>query len=68
MVEVGILLFLLASFAAFLIVMLLRRGNRRTETADGLRIEQARRDQAHSDRMTYNSLATHGNPYGSFNP
>ncbi|MEU4091578.1 hypothetical protein [Streptomyces sp. NPDC026673] len=68
MVEVAIFLLLLASFATFLVVKLLRRGNRPTETADGLRIEQARRDQAHSDRMTYNSLATHGSPYGSFNP
>ncbi|MFD8075501.1 hypothetical protein ACFV3E_22960 [Streptomyces sp. NPDC059718] len=68
MVELAIFLLLLASFATFLTVKLLRRSNRRTETADGLRIEQARREQAHSDRMTFNSLATHGNPFGSFNP
>ncbi|MEU1623664.1 hypothetical protein ABZ479_41090 [Streptomyces sp. NPDC005722] len=62
MVEFGILLFLLVSFVAFLVVKLLRRSNRRTENADGLLIEQARREQAHADRWTYNSATVHNAP------
>ena len=62
MVELGILLLLLASFVTYLVVKLLRRGNRRTENADGLLIEQARREQAHADRWTYNSASVHNAP------
>ncbi|MFF7215899.1 hypothetical protein ACFZAU_36085 [Streptomyces sp. NPDC008238] len=62
MVEFGILLFLLVSFVAFLVVKLLRRGYRRTENVDGLLIEQARREQAHADRWTYNSATVHNAP------
>ncbi|MET9880151.1 hypothetical protein ABZZ36_36910 [Actinacidiphila glaucinigra] len=62
MVELGILLFLLVSFVAYLVVKLLRRSNRRTENADGLLIEQARRRQASDDRWTYNSASVHNAP------
>ncbi|MFF3949120.1 hypothetical protein ACFYYN_30455 [Streptomyces sp. NPDC001902] len=62
MVELGILLLLLASFVTYLVVKLLRRGNRRTENVDGLLIEQARREQAHADRWTYNSASVHNAP------
>ncbi|MFD3456131.1 hypothetical protein ACFWVC_28635 [Streptomyces sp. NPDC058691] len=62
MVELAIFLLLLASFAMYLIVKLLRRGGRRTENTDGLLIEQTHREQAHNDRMTYNSAAVHNVP------
>ncbi|MGH4028692.1 hypothetical protein ACQB60_07120 [Actinomycetota bacterium Odt1-20B] len=48
---------LLAAVATLLIVVLLRRGNRRTENADGLLIEQRRRAQARADRTTYGAGA-----------
>lgn len=41
---------------------LLRRGKRRTETAEGLRIEQARREQAANDRSAYGSFSVHNSP------
>lgn len=63
MVDLLVFLGLLALSAAFLIVKLLRRGTSRTENADGLLIEQARRDQAHVDRMSYNSSTLHNIPY-----
>ncbi|WMX44531.1 hypothetical protein [Streptomyces roseicoloratus] len=42
-----------------LIVTLMRRNGRRTETAEGLRIEEQARIQAHEDRVSYNSLSVH---------
>ncbi|MEU6345375.1 hypothetical protein ABZ883_30985 [Streptomyces sp. NPDC046977] len=68
MVELCVLLGLLVSFAALLIVKLLRRGTSRTQNADGLRIEQAHRDQAHEDRMSYSSVATHNYPFTTGGP
>ncbi|MFI8183180.1 hypothetical protein OG539_03210 [Actinacidiphila glaucinigra] len=62
MVERGILLLLLVSFVTYLVVKLLRRSNRRTENADGLLIEQARRRQAYDDRCAYNSAFVHHAP------
>ncbi|WP_431962465.1 hypothetical protein [Actinacidiphila sp. bgisy160] len=62
MVELGIFLLLLTSFVTYLVVKLLRRGNRPTENADGLLIEQSRRRQAHDDRWTYNSASVHNAP------
>ncbi|MFF7366114.1 hypothetical protein [Streptomyces sp. NPDC008125] len=59
MIELGVLFGLLAAMVVFLIVKLGRRGNRATENADGLLIEQTRRTQAHSDRSSYSSLTVH---------
>jgi hypothetical protein len=58
-VELGVLFGLMVGFVAFLAVTLLRRGNRATENADGLLVEQARRVQAQRDRSTYGSVAVH---------
>ncbi|WP_344051210.1 hypothetical protein [Streptomyces thermoalcalitolerans] len=41
--------------ALLLIVVIPRRGNRATENADGLLIEQARRLQAHQDRVSFDA-------------
>ncbi|MEU4092870.1 hypothetical protein [Streptomyces sp. NPDC026673] len=62
MAELVVFLSLLAVVVVFLIVKLMRRGSSRTQNADGLRIEEARREQAHDDRMSYNSLAVHQYP------
>ncbi|MFD5481252.1 hypothetical protein [Streptomyces hawaiiensis] len=68
MIELGILFGLLLMTALALIFVLLRRRNGKTENADGLLIEQARRIQAQNDRVTYgpgskNSLPTMRDPY-----
>lgn len=60
MIELGILFGLLVAAVLALIFVLLRRGNRGTENVDGLLIEQARRVQAHSDRVTYSAGAVDG--------
>ncbi|MEU8618950.1 hypothetical protein [Streptomyces sp. NPDC048623] len=49
----------LAACAALLIVVLLRRGSGVTENADGLILEQARREQAHDDRSNFSTMAVH---------
>ncbi|MBO1337155.1 hypothetical protein [Streptomyces sp. VRA16 Mangrove soil] len=59
MVELGILFGLLAGAALFMIVILLRRGRSRTQNAEGLLIEQARRVQAGRDKGSFNALAVH---------
>lgn len=68
MFELGVFFGVMGLAAAWMVWTLLRRGKRRTETAEGLRIEQARRDQAHNDRTSYSSNAVHssvtrGNEY-----
>ncbi|MGW6704028.1 hypothetical protein ACWGDE_03890 [Streptomyces sp. NPDC054956] len=60
MIELGVFFGAAGLAALWMIVKLLRRGGRRTEPAEGLRIEQARREQASSDRVSYNSTAVHG--------
>ncbi|MFE9173829.1 hypothetical protein ACFYNZ_30965 [Streptomyces kebangsaanensis] len=60
MVAVGVMFGLFAALALLLIVVLLRRGNSVTENADGLRIEQARRVQAHQDRTSYDAMTVLG--------
>ncbi|MER8005371.1 hypothetical protein [Streptomyces sp. NPDC094149] len=57
MIELGVLFGLLVAGAAALIFVLLRRGNSGTQNVEGLLIEQARREQAHNDRVTYNAGA-----------
>ncbi|SFE97377.1 hypothetical protein SAMN02787118_103140 [Streptomyces mirabilis] len=42
-----------------LVFVLLRRRNGNTENVDGRLIEQARRLQAHNDRVSYNAAAVH---------
>ncbi|WP_299532211.1 hypothetical protein [uncultured Streptomyces sp.] len=59
MISLGVFVGLLAALVVFLIVTLVRRGNRATENADGLLIEQARRTQAHDDRSSYSSMTVH---------
>ncbi|MCX4454747.1 hypothetical protein OG585_18990 [Streptomyces sp. NBC_01340] len=55
--ELGVLFGLLAAAVLALIFVLLRRGNGSTENADGLLVEQARRLQAHNDRVSYNAAS-----------
>ncbi|CAM5679498.1 hypothetical protein SAVIM338S_07285 [Streptomyces avidinii] len=62
MFELGVFFGVTALAASWMVWTLLRRGNRRTETAEGLRIEQARREQAHNDRTSYSASALHGSP------
>ncbi|MFF2846839.1 hypothetical protein ACFVT5_10955 [Streptomyces sp. NPDC058001] len=52
----------MAGFVVLLIVIILRRGNRGTENADGLLLEQRRREQAFNDRQIYNSRSVHNGP------
>jgi hypothetical protein len=59
-IELGILFGLFLVTALALIFVLLRRQNGRTENADGLLIEQARRIQAQNDRATYGTGAANG--------
>jgi hypothetical protein len=40
-------------------LVLPRRGHSTTENADGLLIEEARRVQAHQDRVSYNAMTVH---------
>ncbi|MFG2987698.1 hypothetical protein ACGFYQ_42195 [Streptomyces sp. NPDC048258] len=68
MFELGVFFGVMGLAALWMVWSLLRRGNRRTETAEGLLIEQARREQAASDRSSYNATAmlnspTHGHEY-----
>ncbi|MGW1162205.1 hypothetical protein ACWD48_29220, partial [Streptomyces sp. NPDC002519] len=53
MIEIGVLLGLMLTLAIALIVKLVRRST--TENVEGLLIEQARRVQAHNDRVSYNA-------------
>ncbi|WP_438295380.1 hypothetical protein [Streptomyces sp. HUAS TT7] len=62
MVTLFIFLGLLAGAAVLLVVTLLRRGNSRTEHAEGLLIEQQSRIQAHSDRASFGTFAAHNAP------
>ncbi|MGW0754117.1 hypothetical protein [Streptomyces sp. NPDC002587] len=68
MVELGVFFGVLVLAALWMVGTVLRRGKRRTETAEGLLIEQAHRQQAASYRTSYSSTAihnslTHGNEY-----
>ncbi|MEU8522800.1 hypothetical protein [Streptomyces sp. NBC_01216] len=60
--SVLVLFGVLGGAAALLIVTLLRRSRTRTENADGLLIEQDRRLQASSDRVSFSSRAAHSAP------
>ncbi|MET9887642.1 hypothetical protein ABZZ20_31820 [Streptomyces sp. NPDC006430] len=62
MIELGVFFGVMGLAALWMVRILLQRGNRRTETAEGLRIEQARREQAVSDRSSYNSDVLHNSP------
>ena len=53
MVSVVVFLVLMLGVALLSAVTVLRRRNRTTLNADGLRIEQAHRDQAHVARYAY---------------
>ncbi|GAA1006596.1 hypothetical protein STXM2123_801 [Streptomyces sp. F-3] len=55
MVTIGLMFGAFAMPALLLIVVILRRGNSATENADGLLIEQARRLQAHQDRVSFDA-------------
>ncbi|MGW2721691.1 hypothetical protein [Streptomyces sp. NPDC001492] len=50
---------LLAGAVGTLVWVLLRRDNGPTENADGLLIEEARRQAADRDRRSFNALAQH---------
>ncbi|AWZ09071.1 MULTISPECIES: hypothetical protein [unclassified Streptomyces] len=60
MIELGVFFGAMGLAALWMIRTLLRRGNRSTETADGLRIEQAGRELASAARVSYSSTAVHG--------
>lgn len=60
MVALGILFGSLVAVVVVLIAVLLRRRSGFTQNADGLRIEQARRVQARSDRVSFNAITLHG--------
>ncbi|MGX5209925.1 hypothetical protein ACWKT3_14670 [Streptomyces violaceus] len=60
MIELGILFGLFLVTALALIFVLLRRQSGKTQNADGLLIEQARRLQAQNDRVTYGTGAVNG--------
>ncbi|MFJ6569896.1 hypothetical protein ACIQNU_20985 [Streptomyces sp. NPDC091292] len=62
MIALGVLLGGMAAVAVVLIVIIMRRGNRRTENADGLLLEQRRREQAWHDRQVFNSRSVHNAP------
>ncbi|MEU3503272.1 hypothetical protein ABZ726_21790 [Streptomyces hundungensis] len=62
MLTLYVFLGLLVGGAGFLIVTLLRRGNSRTENAEGLLIEQASRLQAGRDRVSFGTIASHNAP------
>ncbi|MGW5865231.1 hypothetical protein ACWFRJ_23990 [Streptomyces sp. NPDC055239] len=49
--------------ALLLIVVLLRRRHTPTENADGLLLEQSRRERARADRASYSSFAARNNPF-----
>ncbi|KPI04162.1 hypothetical protein OV450_4367 [Actinobacteria bacterium OV450] len=66
MFELGVFFGVMGLAALWMIWVVLRRGNRRTETAEGLLIEQARREQAASDRSSYSANAVHNtSAYGN---
>ncbi|MGW8326306.1 hypothetical protein ACWGLE_00205 [Streptomyces sp. NPDC055897] len=62
MVTLYVFLGLLAGAAALLIVTLARRGNSRTENAEGLLIEQQSRVRARSDRSSFGTFGAHNAP------
>ncbi|MGW6691290.1 hypothetical protein [Streptomyces sp. NPDC054961] len=68
MIELGVFFGVMGLAALWMVRTLLRRGNRRTETAEGLRIEQARREQAHRDRNAYSATALHNSPTHGIDP
>ncbi|MDX3757284.1 hypothetical protein [Streptomyces sp. AK02-04a] len=59
MIELGVLFGLLVAAVLALLFVLVRRRNGNTENVDGRLIEQARRLQAHNDRVSYNAAAVH---------
>lgn len=58
-VTIGVMFGAFAALALLLVVVLLRRGNRATENADGLLIEQARRIQAQQERVSFDASAVY---------
>ncbi|MFD8149469.1 hypothetical protein ACFY3O_11665 [Streptomyces sp. NPDC001046] len=68
MLEIGLLFGGLAGIVAVLVVVLLRRGNRPTENADGLLVEQARRIHAQEERARITGVAVNGFLPGDSDP
>lgn len=64
MVAIAVLFGTLGLLVAVVLVVLLRRGGKVTENADGLALELERRNQARADRATYNSAAMHNSLTG----
>ncbi|MEU9857625.1 hypothetical protein [Streptomyces sp. NPDC047974] len=52
----------LGGLVALLTVVLVRRGGSRTDTAEGLLIEERARIQAAHDRVSYHSRSVHNAP------
>ncbi|MET7382108.1 hypothetical protein ABZT08_25360 [Streptomyces sp. NPDC005526] len=59
MVAIGLFFGLLAAVVLTLVRVLLRRGSRPTENADGLLIERTRRQMAAHDRQSFSAMAQH---------
>ncbi|MFF1506867.1 hypothetical protein [Streptomyces sp. NPDC058326] len=62
MVALLILFGVLGGAGTLMGVTLMRRGRRRTETAEGLLLEQEALRQARNDRVSFSTIAVHNNP------
>ncbi|MFD8571201.1 hypothetical protein [Streptomyces sp. NPDC059639] len=62
MASIIVLFSVLALLVGALVLKLLTRSGGHTENADGLRIEQARRNRASADRSTYSAASVHNLP------
>ncbi|MFF2961025.1 hypothetical protein ACFVT1_19395 [Streptomyces sp. NPDC057963] len=59
MVQLLVMFGVLTSAVVYLIVVLLRRGNSRTENSDGLLMEQQAREEAKHTRAAFHSVTVH---------
>ncbi|MFD9789797.1 hypothetical protein ACFWXK_02475 [Streptomyces sp. NPDC059070] len=62
MVTLAVFLGVLVAVVITLVWVVLRRGNGSTDHAEGLLIEEARRQQAYRDRQSFGTFAQHNMP------
>ncbi|MFD3531222.1 hypothetical protein [Streptomyces sp. NPDC058664] len=62
MVALLVLFGVLGGAGALMAVTLVRRGRSRTDTAEGLLLEQQALLQARNDRVSFSTIAVHNNP------